>query len=163
MITVNALKAEYINPFLESTGRLFGSTFDMNPKAGNLFIVDDQIKHRWEVSGVMILTGSAIGIVAIRLSRYLSVKLLEKSGILYESDEERDELTNGMVGELVNIIAGNASSQLSGYNIKVSVPFVVQGENHSIAWPENAPIIGIPYSTSYGPFLINVTMFNRIS
>ncbi len=163
MVTVSALKAEYINPFLESTSRLFDSTFDLNPKPGNLFIVSNQIKHRWEISGVMILTGSAIGVVAIRLSRFLSIKLLEKSGVIYESNEERDQLTNGMVGEMVNIIAGNASSQLSDYRIKVSVPFVVQGENHSIAWPENAPIIGIPYTTAHGPFLINVTLFNRVS
>ena len=163
MITANALKAEYINPFLKSTINLFDSTFGLEPKVGDLFLVKNQIKHRWEISGVMILTGSAIGIVAVRLSRFLSVKLLEKSGILFDTEEERDMLTNGMVGELVNIIAGNASTQLSNYNIKVSVPFVIQGENHSIAWPENAPIIGIPFSTSYGPFLVNVTLFNKIA
>ena len=161
MATSSVLKAEYINPFLESANRLFKSTFDLKPQAGDLFLVKNQIKHRWEISGVMILTGSAIGIVAIRLTRYLSVKLLEKSGIIYDTEEERDQLTNGMVGELVNIIAGNASSHLSDYNIKVSVPFVIQGENHSIAWPENAPIIGIPFSTSFGPFVINVSLFTK--
>ena len=156
-----AVKAQYINPFLESTYKLFDATFDMKPTAGTCFLVKNQIKHRWEISGVMILTGSAIGIVSIRLTRHLSLKLLEKSGIYYETTEERDQLTNGMIGELVNIIAGNASSRLSGYNIKVSVPFVVQGENHSIAWPENAPIIGIPFTTAYGPFVVNVSMFNK--
>ena len=156
-----AVKAQYINPFLNSTQKLFDATFNINPSAGNCFLVKNQVKHRWEISGVMILTGSAIGIVSIRLTRHLSLKLLEKSGISYDSIEERDQLTNGMVGELVNIIAGNASSQLSGYNIKVSVPFVVQGENHSIAWPENAPIIGIPFTTAFGPFVINVSLFNK--
>ena len=161
MGTESAVKVQYTNPFLESTVKLFNSTFNINPKAGNLFLVKNQIKHRWEISGVMILTGSAIGVVSIRLTRHLSQKLLEKSEIYYETQEERDQLTNGMVGELVNIIAGNASSQLSGYNIKVSVPFVIQGENHSIAWPENAPIIGIPFTTAYGPFVINVSLFKK--
>ncbi len=84
-----AVKAQYINPFLNSTQKLFDATFNINPSAGNCFLVKNQVKHRWEISGVMILTGSAIGIVSIRLTRHLSLKLLEKSGISYDSIEER--------------------------------------------------------------------------
>ena len=156
------MNADYINPFLQSTIRLFDLTFDINPQPGQPFLVAHSQKHRWEISGVMILTGSAIGIVAIRLSKYLSIKLLKKSGVSFDSEEEREELTTEMVGELVNIIAGNAASHLSNYNIKVSVPFVVQGENHSISWPQNVPIIGIPFTTTYGPFLVNVSLFSKI-
>ena len=158
---ISNMRADYINPFLNATINLFDLTFNIDPQPGPPFLVDDSSKHRWEISGVMVLTGSAIGVVAIRLSRFLSSKLLEKSGLRIESEAEREELTTEMVGELVNIIAGNASSRLSDYNIKVSVPFVVQGENHSLSWPSNVPIIGIPFTTKHGPFLVNVSLFDK--
>lgn len=151
------MKAEYINPFLEATLQLFRQTFGIEPIPGKAFLMEKSNTHRWDVSGVMVLTGPVIGVVVIRLTRYLTEKLLEKTGITCKDDEEREEVINGMIGELVNVIAGNASGKLTEYNIKVSVPFVVQGENHSVMWPERAPIVGIPFSTNYGPFLVNVS------
>jgi chemotaxis protein CheX len=106
----------------------------------------------------MVLTGSAIGIVALRLPRMLADKLLVKSGVEWNGEEERASLCDGMVGEMVNIISGNAAGHLAGYDIEISVPIVVQGENHTIAWPERAPIIGVPFTTDYGPFMIDISL-----
>jgi len=156
------MKAAYINPFLNSTINLFKQMFDIAPEVSEPYIVSDFTTHRWEISGVMILTGSAIGVVAIRLSRYLSSKLLQKSGLRMGEGEDRERMTSEMVGELVNIISGNAATDLDGYNIKVSVPFVVQGENHSISWPDRAPVIGIPFITSYGPFAVYVSLIDLV-
>jgi len=30
--------------------------------------------------------------------------------------------------------------------------------NHSVMWPERVPIIGIPFNTPYGPFLVNISL-----
>jgi chemotaxis protein CheX len=152
------MNASYINPFLSSTIDLFEKTFGVTPVPGEAFLDDRSRKHRWDISAVMVLTGSAIGVVAIRLTRLLADKLLRKSGVQWANEEERESLCDGMVGEMVNIISGNASGQLQGYEIEISVPIVVQGENHTVSWPERAPIIGVPFSTDYGPFLINVSL-----
>ncbi len=152
------MKVEYINPILEATINLFDKTFGIVPEAGKPFILERSTAHRWDVSGVMVLTGKVIGVVVIRLTRHLSVKLLQRACIEFETDDEREELTNGLVGELINVISGNAATQLSDFNIKVSVPFVVQGMNHSVMWPERVPIIGIPFNTPYGPFLVNISL-----
>ena len=154
------VKAEYINPFLNATMNVFAKTFSVDPEVREPYIVDDFVRHRWEISGVMVLTGSAIGVVAVRLSRFLSSKLLEKSGLTARNEEERENLTSSMVSELVNVISGNAATELTDYRIKVSVPFVVQGENHSISWPDRAPVIGIPFTTSFGPFAVYVSLID---
>jgi CheY-specific phosphatase CheX len=104
------------------------------------------------------LTGSAIGVVAIRLSRVLADKLLQKSGVAWKGEDERESLCDGMVGELVNVIAGNASGNLSGYDIEISVPLVIQGENHTVSWPDRTPILSIPFATELGPFLVNISL-----
>ncbi|MCD1654031.1 chemotaxis protein CheX [Treponema zuelzerae] len=39
-------------------------------------------------------------------------------------------MINRLVGELVNVIAAQASNKLEEYRIEISVPIVVQGQNH---------------------------------
>ena len=152
------MNADFVNPFLSSTIELFERTFGITPQPGEIFLDERARKHRWDVSAVMVLTGSAIGVVAIRLTRLLADKLLQRSGVQWGSEEERESLCDGMVAEMVNIISGNASGQLSGYDIEISVPIVIQGENHTISWPERAPILGVPFSSDIGPFLIDICL-----
>lgn len=152
------MNAQYINPFLSATISLFERSFCLTPQVGEIYLDEKAHSHRWDISAVMVLTGSAIGVVAIRLTKLLADKLLEKSGVEWSGEEERAELVNGMVGELVNIIASQASSQLTEENIKVSVPLVVQGKNHTISWPDKNPILAVPFVTSIGPFLVNVSL-----
>lgn len=147
------MRVEYINPFLTSTKNLFKTTFGIEPSVEKPFLLDSVNSKRWDISAEMIFTGNFNGALAIRMTRHLSNKLLEKSGIDYMDDIERGELLNAMVKELVNIIAGNASSELSSYNIDVSVPFIVQGAGHEIPWPRNVKTICIPFNTRYGPFV----------
>lgn len=153
------MNVDYINPFLSSTIYLFSKMFGLETrKTGEPYLEEALTRHRWDISGVMVLTGNALGVIALRLSKVLANKLLEKSGIHYENETERHQLVDDMVGELVNIIAGNAARELQDFDIKVSVPVVIQGQNHSISWPANGPVVGIPFWTPLGPFLINVSL-----
>ena len=152
------LNAAYVNPFLSSTIGLFEQMFGITPVAGAIYLDERAHTHRWDISAVMVLTGNAIGVVAIRLTRLLSDKLLAKSGVTWQEEEERLDLVNGMVGELVNIVAGNASGELKDLDIDISVPIVVQGTNHTVSWPDKEPILAIPFTTPLGPFLVNVSL-----
>jgi chemotaxis protein CheX len=152
------MNAAYINPFLSATVDLFEHSFGVKPVPGDIYLDDRAHSHRWDISAVMVLTGNAIGVVALRLTRLFADKLLIKSGVSWKTEAERENLINGMVGELVNIIGGNASGKLVDFSIDISVPIVVQGKNHSISWPDQSPIIAVPFITSIGPFLINVSL-----
>jgi chemotaxis protein CheX len=152
------LNADLVNPFLTATIELFEVTFGLTPRVGEVYLDERARTHRWDISAIMVLTGSAIGVVAVRLTRLLADKLLHKSGVAWKTEEERLSLCDGMVGELVNVIAGNASGNLSGYDVEISVPIVIQGENHTVSWPDRAPILSIPFSTELGPFIVNVSL-----
>lgn len=152
------MNVAYVNPFLSATINLLAQTFGMEAVPGQPYLDERAARHRWDISAVMVLTGNAIGVVAIRLTRILAERLLVKSGVTWDNPEEKDDLMNAMVGELVNIIAGNASSELGEYNIDISVPIVIQGEHHTVSWPDKAPIIGIPFSTPAGPLLVNISL-----
>ncbi|AFG37030.1 chemotaxis protein CheX [Spirochaeta africana] len=152
------MQAKIINPFLAAAIALFKDTFGLEAVAGEIYAVQDQINHRWEISGVLGITGDHHGVVALRLPRVLADKMLHKSGVHTRDEHERQEMVNNMVGELTNIIAGNAANQFEDADIDISPPVVVLGAHHEIHWPRIAPVIGIPFRTPAGPFEVDVCL-----
>lgn len=155
-----AMNAEIVNPFLTATINVFNRMFKVDVTPGIPHLVEAFGHHRWNVSGVISFLGSHTGIVVIRLPQMLADKLLSKSGLKIETEKQREHLVNEMVGEITNIIAGNATGPLTqrGLDLDISPPIVIQGKNHRIHWPNHAPIIGIPFTTSIGPFAVDVSM-----
>lgn len=150
------MDVKVINPFLTATLNLFSSMFGINAQAGTPCIMEEKLNHRWEISGILGITGDYQGIISFRLPRLLADKMLERSGIVTKTEEERQDTVHGMIGELTNIIAGNASSAIAHANIEISPPVVILGENHRIAWPKSMPVIAIPFSSPMGPFEVDV-------
>jgi chemotaxis protein CheX len=145
-----------INPFLSAVMDLFVSMFNLSPQPGCPCLLDSKIVHRWEITGLLGVTGDFQGLVTIRLHKVLANKLLEKSGITVETEDERLETMHGMIGEMTNIVAGQAATRITHVSLEISPPAVIQGENHLISWPRGIPVICIPFSTKYGPFEVDV-------
>ena len=68
-----------------------------------------------------------------------------------------DELTDG-VGELANIVAGNAKQGLQKYKLSISLPNVVVGKNHMLRSPSGLPSIVVPFVSSIGSFAMEVSL-----
>jgi len=145
-----------INPFLTAALNLFENMFTITAVPGTPYILGDENNHRWEISGILGITGDYQGLVGFRLPQLLADKMLLKSGITTKTEQERLDTLYGMVGEITNIIAGNASSAIDHVFIDISPPIVIMGKNHQIAWPKTMPVIGIPFSTPNGPFEVEV-------
>ena len=62
------------------------------------------------------------------------------------------------VGEMVNIIAGNAKKDLSEFRIMISLPGVITGNDYQIKWPSGVPVISIPFESDLGDFSVNVSL-----
>jgi chemotaxis protein CheX len=149
------MEATVINPFLTASIQLVQTMFRLEATSGAPYLMGKEIAHRWEISGILGVTGEYQGIVALRLSRVLANKMLERTGLKTNSEDERQDLLFGMIGEMVNVVAGNASNLIAD-RIDISPPVVVYGQNHSIAWPRTIPVIAIPFVTDLGPFEVAV-------
>ncbi len=152
------MKAAHINPFLDSTINLFENMLGQEPRVGQISLMKSLHTHRWDISGVIGVTGVAEGVVALRMIKRMVEGLVERSGMTAENEEEQRDIISSMVGEMTNVIAGNALGQIQQYDLDITVPFVVQGQDHSISWPRNNPIIAIPFSCSLGHFEVNVSL-----
>jgi chemotaxis protein CheX len=68
-----------------------------------------------------------------------------------------DEVTDG-IGELVNIVAGNAKQYLTKYHLSISLPKVVVGRNHSVASMSGIPTTVVAVLSSLGEFAMEISL-----
>lgn len=149
------MKAKYINPFLQASLSLFRDFMGIKVDAGKPFILEDPTELRG-VSAIIGLAGETTGAVVLSFSRETAVQMVSKmEGKRYQALGA--EVLDG-VGEMVNIIAGNAKKDLLEFRIAISLPGVITGNHYRINWPANVPVISIPYESELGPFSVNVSL-----
>jgi chemotaxis protein CheX len=147
------MKAEYINPFLLSTIAAFDTMLQCGLTRGTPYIRNgSQPSH--EVSGIIGLSGKAQGTVVVGLGREAALKIAEI--MLQERPSEINADIVDAVGELANIIAGRAKSELEPLNMSISLPSVIIGKCHSIQFPSKITPICIPFESPWGTITVEV-------
>jgi chemotaxis protein CheX len=149
------MQAKYINPFIHATVGLFRDFIGVNVQPAKPHIREDP-QNLEEVSGIIGLAGETVGAVVLSLSRDMAIGVISQmEGKPYQA------LTNDVidgVGELVNVIAGNAKKDLKDFRIDISLPGVVTGQSYQIHWPEGIPVIAVPFESDMGSFSVNVSL-----
>jgi chemotaxis protein CheX len=149
------MKAKYINPFLNATMGLFKDFLGMKVTAGKPFVLDDP-QDLSDVSALIGLAGETTGAVVLSFAHDTALKVVSlMAGKTYPF--LGSEVLDG-VGELVNIIAGNAKKDLLDFRISISLPGVITGNSYRINWPKGVPVISIPFSSELGDFRVNVSL-----
>jgi chemotaxis protein CheX len=147
------MKVEYINPFLTSLANAFRTMLGCEVTRGNLRLKDGS-SGLHEISGIIGLSGKAVGMVVLSLSEDVALKAASTM-LMTETTEINDDVIDA-VGELANMVAGAAKAELEEYDLSVSLPSVVTGSNHEIRFPSNVTPICIPYETPWGPLTLEV-------
>lgn len=149
------MKAKYINPFLNATMGLFRDFLGLKVSSGKPFVLADP-QDLSDVSALIGLAGETTGAVVLSFSHDTALKVISNMAgreYLFLGSEVLDG-----VGELVNIIAGNAKKDLDEFRISISLPGVITGNSYRINWPKGVPVITIPFSSELGDFTVNVSL-----
>ena len=152
------MKAEYINPFLSATVSVFGTMLGCELGRRDPF-VKEGFRPEHEVSGIIGLSGKAKGIVVLSLNK--EAALQATSVLLKEQHSEMNTDVIDAVGELTNIIAGNAKAQLEHLALSVSLPTVITGSGVSIEFPRDVSPICIPFESSWGEISVEVGLVEQ--
>lgn len=149
------MQVKYINPFIKSSVNLFKGYLGLNIAADKPFLRTDP-QDLEEVSGIIGLAGETTGAVVLSFSRGTAINIISLFA-RHKYNALTNEVIDG-VGELVNIIAGNAKGELEQYRIEISLPGVITGKSYSIHWPEGTPVVAIPFRSNVGNFSVNVSL-----
>ena len=149
------MDVSYVNPFIVSTIETLKKMLNAESKAGKLALKDGA-QHTYDVTGVIGLSGEAAGSICLSFPQDVALRVV--SALLGMSVTDMgDDVTDG-IGELANIVAGNAKQYLVKYNLSISLPKVVLGRNHSVASMRGVPTIVVPIISSLGEFAMEISL-----
>jgi len=80
------------------------------------------------------------------------------SSMLYEEQAELNDAVTDAVGELTNMISGQARKGLVGMGMvfEGAIPSVITGTGHTIRHVSTSAILAIPFETQHGPLIVEV-------
>jgi chemotaxis protein CheX len=135
----------YIRPFVDVSMNVFKKFLNCEVSALRPYITGARAISDWDISGIINLSGDANGMVVVSMQRDLAVRLtglLAGPGHTIAEEEVADA-----IGEVINIIAGNAKRSFAdNFHLYLSLPQVLQSRNQSVEWPKNTSrILCIPF------------------
>ena len=148
------MKAAYINPFINAVQRLFQTMMALPLHIGQPGL-NREARPGHDICGVIEVSGDVTGRVVVSMPEPVAVRLA--SELLGDILERLDDDAIDAVGEIANMIAGNAKTDFPGGASAISVPRVVIGRD-GVCYPPATPVIHIPCETDKGPLHIDVAL-----
>ncbi len=109
----------------------------------------------YDVSGIVGFSGEVKGSVVISLRQETAIKIVE--AFTYEKLDLKSEEFADAIGELSNMIAGNAKKDF-GLDASISIPNVIVGTGHTISRLSGVPCVIIPCTSPMGDFAVEVNI-----
>ena len=148
------MKAEYVNSFYKATGDVFQLMLGLDTKREALKAVEEMVSTK-EVSAVLGVTGALKGTIIFSFSKSMALEMVKiMSGMEMDSV---DSFVSSALGEVANIIAGNAMTHLAenSYICDIVPPKIFIGEYKSYS-DDNEKALLLTLVTSIGEFDINI-------
>lgn len=145
------------NPFINATLNVLEIMAKVSCRVEKPFLKTDPVA-KGDVTGVIGLSGVAKGSVSVTFDEKSILEIV--SNLLGEKIEVINEEIRDAVGEITNMISGQARKELSesGKIFKASIPSVITGKNHEIRHLTKNPVIAIPFTTDTGHFMIEICL-----
>jgi chemotaxis protein CheX len=148
-----------VNPFINATLNILETMAFVKSKAGKPYLKNDDIAQG-DVSGIVGFLGDTNGTVAVTFDEACIIKIV--SNMFGEEMQEINNEISDAVGELTNMISGQARKELAEMDkvFEGTIPTVVTGKNHKLETKTTGPKIAIPFKTDFGSFTIEVCLEN---
>ncbi len=152
------MRVDFINPFINATQQMMGVMAGIKKFKKSELVAEHQLRASFDVSASIGLTGSAQGTIVLSFTKEIAIEILSR--LIGERVTQFDKSVCDAVGEMVNIIAGSASAELTKGGKSIidrAIPSVVLGRGHRIFHPPNIPCINIFFTTEVGEFAMQVS------
>lgn len=144
-----------ITPFTNSIQNVFSTMFQLPVEIGEPRIKADR-KASHDVSGIIGVSGEMIGTIVLSMPQAAASSIVTLfTGVEFDIDSA--DFADA-IGELVNIISGNAKAEFQRKGVSISCPSVVIGAGHTIAVQSGTPCVLIPCSTDCGEVVLEVAL-----
>ncbi len=150
------MDAAYITPFIKSIQNVFSTMLQLQVKVEQPHLKTNNNQASYDVSGIIGLSGDVVGSIVLSFPTDAAQRIVALFTGTNMSISDPD--FPDAVGELVNMISGNAKAEFKGKQVSISCPSVVIGKDHQIGRPREIPCIAIPCSTDCGNVVIEISI-----
>lgn len=150
----------FITPFIKSIQNVFNMMLQLDVTVEDPRLKTDS-KATYDVSGIIGLSGDVVGSAVLSFPTDAAERIVA----LFTGEEmpvDHPDFSDA-IGELINMVTGNAKADFAGKNVSISCPNVVRGKDHSIARPREIPTILIPCSTDCGELVLEISVQDAVS
>lgn len=152
------IEFDFIVPFVKATDKIFESMVGIQVSHRQVY-VKKGCRMLGEITAIIGLSGSAMGMCSISLTVEFAARAVGK--MIYEDlpADAQDMMVRDGVGELINMIAGQAKALLSRtkYKFDITLPTIVSGVDHEVYYRRGTQCIVILFETEDGiPFTIEI-------
>jgi chemotaxis protein CheX len=153
---MEGLREQLLGPFLESARYTLKEMLDVDTAVHQVYRKQGY-RIFGDYSSVIGLTAATQGIMVLSLPREsaheLGGRMVAPLGV-----EATEELIQGTVAEIANIVVGRAKGMLAdtAYRFKMSAPTVVSGRHHEIRYEPGLPCLVALLSSDFGDYALHV-------
>ncbi|MDX2148423.1 MAG: chemotaxis protein CheX [Planctomycetota bacterium] len=142
-------------PFIASIQNVFSTMLQL-PVTVNPPRVKQSPTASYDVSGIIGMTGDVSGSVVLSFPQQTAERIVA----LFCGQQVQCGTPDfaDAVGELVNMVSGNAKALMAGRKVSISCPSVVIGPSHTLANQSDVPCIVIPCVTDCGELAIEIAI-----
>lgn len=148
------MKAEYVNSFYKATRDVFKLMLGLDPERKNLQVVEDMVFSN-DANVVLGVTGDLKGTILFGFPRDMALEMIHiMSGMKMN---QIDSFASSALGEVANIIGGNALTLLAENSCKCDIvpPQIFIGEYKSFSMTNDKALL-LNLATPIGEFDISI-------
>lgn len=147
-----------IAQFVEATTNVLQTMAMTEAKVGVPF-VKQHADAQGDVTGVIGFSnpkGKSRGTMSLTFTTASALGIV--GAMLYEDQAELNDVVTDAVGELTNMISGQARKGLVGMGMifEGAIPSVITGAGHTIRHVSTSAVLAIPFETPHGPLMVEV-------
>jgi len=150
-----SIEVDYINPMVSGLEDVFKTMLDCSVHRTGIDLMENsQALH--PVSGIVGVTGQGVvGTVVLSMERQVAIKAAQVM-LMMEDIAQVDNDVLDAVGELANMICGEAKAKLAQFRLNISLPNVLCGDDCWLHFPQTSRPIKLPFKCQWGMLAIQV-------
>ncbi|MEL6795600.1 MAG: chemotaxis protein CheX [Planctomycetota bacterium] len=145
----------FITPFITSIQNVFSMMLQMPVNVGEPRIKEGSTAT-YDVSGIIAMSGDVTGNIVLSFPADTAERLVTLF-VGMEIAVDNPDFADA-IGELVNMVSGNAKASFEGMAVSISCPSVIIGEHHAVSTSSDTPCVVVPCDTDCGELAIEIAI-----
>ena len=147
-----------IQQFVEATTTVLGTMAMVEATVTKPFVKQNTVAHG-DITGVIGFSnpqGKGKGTMSLTLTTSSALGIV--GSMLYEEQAQLNDTVIDAVGELTNMISGQARKGLvnMGMVFEGAIPSVITGKGHTVRHVSTTAVLAIPFETKHGALMVEV-------